>query len=308
MAKILALALAFGLYKAYEITSVDEQTIAVPLTILINEGFVISSNYPEKVRITIRGKKNSLTGLADENFEAVIDLRRHLKEGKFREPIQLNRRDATDVGKYEVILDRRELTVTLEEKMTKSVVVSPSLTGFPSAGYELSHYFVSPSSVTVSGPKSLVTQVNSVKTEEIDLAGRSSDFTVSTRLLRPSTVLRIPGGEAVEFHAVIKPSVVVEKLQDVTIVVADLVPGLALLSPLPPASLTAQGLQLDFSALEPGAISFMLDCSEIKAPGTWTLPLGITVPDNILVLDYEPREITITVGYPADRQEGENPP
>lgn len=303
--KVLSLGVAVLCFYAYRITSFDERTISVPLKILINEGFVISSNYPEKIRVMIRGEKNSLTGLADENFEARIDLRPRIREGKYREQIQLIRRDPTDEGKYEIRLDRRELTVTLEEKLTRSVVVSPSLTGFPSAGYELSHYFVSPASVSVTGPKSMVTQVDAVRTEEIDLSGRSEDFTVPTRLIRPSSVLTIPGGETVEFHAVIKPSVVVEKLQDVAIVVAELDPELVLLSPLPPASLTAQGLQLDFGALKPGEINLMVDCSGVEEPGLFTLPLSVNVPENILVLDYEPRTVILSVGYAAERREPE---
>lgn len=61
--------------------------------------------------------------------------------------------------------------IRLEEVVEKYTPVSPTLHGATAEGYEVASIETVPSKIAVSGPKSLLSRVNSVGTEPIDIEG-----------------------------------------------------------------------------------------------------------------------------------------
>ena len=80
--------------------------------------------------------------------------------------------DTTTSTSIRVNVDPINARTHLEQKLTRSIVVQPDLSGFPLAGYELERYFITPSAVTVTGPRSQVEELQFIPTEEIDLSTR----------------------------------------------------------------------------------------------------------------------------------------
>ena len=295
-AKILSLILAIICVSLYRINSLDRRNFNIPLHVKMNESFVASGTIPQKVSVSIRGQEDLIYSIMDEDLEAYIDFSSYKTEGEFKEPVRLVRKGAALDDSIEIRIDPVELTLKQEQKLTRSIVISPVISGFPASGYELTHYFMSPSSVTVVGPRSIVEGLQTIKTEEIDISGQFEDFIVSARLVKPDNSVYIPGGEVVEFHGIIVESIVVEKYSDLSLVVIDLPETLEIISPIPQASITVQGRQLLLSGISRDQFNFMIDCSGISVPGEYSLPVMVNIPEDLTVLDYYPKEAVIIVG------------
>ncbi len=243
-----------------------------------------------------RGEGDDVSGVLAEDIEAFVNLVPYPEEGEYRVPIEFRKSGtALQPEALELRSRPRELEVTLEQRTVRSLVVQPELSGFPALGYDLTQYFVSPSSVTAVGPESQMAGLTELKTEIIDLSGRLSDFSVTTRLVHPSPQIEIPGGDIVEFRGVIDEAVVIRTIPDREIVVFDLPVGLQIVGELPRVSLTVQGSQLTVEAARPQDMTFYVEGGSITRPGSYTLPLKMDIPPGLAVLQVLPLEVTIEV-------------
>jgi YbbR domain-containing protein len=74
------------------------------------------------------------------------------------------------------------------EAVTRSLPVAPMLSGSVAEGYRVAAVTVEPASVTVSGPATVVAGLVAVDTEPLDIGGRSSLLTATSRLRIPTDV------------------------------------------------------------------------------------------------------------------------
>ena len=294
--KIICIALAIVLYILFRVNTLTERQLTVPLQVITAEGFIVSSEYPRSINITLRGDSEDIQSILPDDIEAFVNLAPYPEEGEFQVPVEF-RKKGSALQPEALELKPRPKTITLsqESRMVRSLVVRPELSGFPTLGYELTQFFVSPSSVTAVGPRSQLEDLNELKTEIIDLSGRRSDFTITTRIVLPSAQIEIPGGLIVEFRGVIDEAVVIRTIADREVVVFDLPEGLQIKGDLPRVSLTVQGSQLTVEGARPQDMTFYIDGSTIKGPGRYTLPLKMDIPQGLAVLQLLPREVTIEV-------------
>ena len=294
--KIICIALAIVLYILFRVNTLTERQLTVPLQVITSEGFIVSSEYPHSINITLRGDSEDLQSILPDDIEAFVNLAPYPEEGEFQVPVEF-RKKGSALQPEALELKPRPKTITLsqESRMVRSLVVRPELSGFPTLGYELTQFFVSPSSVTAVGPRSQLKDLNELKTEIIDLSGRRNDFTITTRIVLPSAQIEIPGGLIVEFRGVIDEAVVIRTIADREVVVFDLPEGLQIKGDLPRVSLTVQGSQLTVEGARPQDMTFYINGSTIKGPGRYTLPLKMDIPQGLAVLQLLPREITIEV-------------
>ncbi len=294
--KILCIALAVVLYILFRINTLTEKQITVPLEVVTSEGFVVSSDHPGNVNIILRGEEDDIRGILNEDVEAYVNLAPYPEEGEYQVPIEFRKKGtALQPEALEIRSRPREITLSQERRTVRSLVVKPEISGFPALGYELTQYFVSPSSVTAIGPQSQMVELNELTTEIIDLSGRRGDFTVTTRIVKPSSQITIPGGEVVEFRGIVDESVVIRTIADREVVVFDLAEDLHIAEDLPRVSLTVQGSQLTVESVRPQDMTFYVDGSQIRRPGTYILPLKMDIPPGLAVLQLLPREVEITV-------------
>ncbi len=304
LAKILSILAAILLSLFYQINNLEERYFSIPLVIETNENLSVSGNYPLSVRVNLRGTEELIYSILDNDITAVADFSSYDNEGTFKAPVQIKLDTGYGSGEdsMEIRVEPSEVTISQELKVTRSLEIQPTLSSFPPTGYELVQYFVSPSVVTVQGPESQLENVDSIQTEEIDLAGRYDNFTVSSRLLPPGDNVSFPGGSTVEFKGVIEEAVIIQNLNDLEIVAVDLDPDLTIAQNLPAVSITIQGSQLLLEQIRNRDLHFYLDCSRANLPGVYTLPVQVDVPEGVAVLKYSPREISVTFSSRSDQQ------
>ncbi len=294
--KIICAGLAILLYLLFRVNTQTEREITIPLEVITPRGLIVSSDYPRSINITLRGNENDVKGVLPDDIEAFINLLPYSEEGEYQRLIEIRKKGtALQPEALELRSRPRELSLTIEKQVMRSLVVRPELSGIPALGYSLTQSFISPSSVTVVGPQSQMANLTELTTEMIDLSGRLKNFTVTTRIVSPSPQIELPGGRIVEFRGVIDEVVIIRTIEDQELIVFDLPDGLRITEELPRVRLTLQGNQLAVEGVRPQDMTFFLDGSRISSPGSYTLPLAMDIPPGLAVLTLVPREVEIQV-------------
>ena len=295
-AKVLSLTAAILLLVFHDVSRLEERFLSVPLELELPRGYVPASNYPNNVRVSLRGESEEIFRILEEDIRAYVDLTDHDGAGVFKVPVEVERQGTARAAEpFEISVEPLNVTITLEESLQKGVEVVPSISGFPPTGYELTQYQVSPSTVEIEGPRSHVEDIEEVSTEEIDLTGRREDFNVRVRLQRTDPLISFLGGDVVEFRGIVEEAVVLHTFEPVEIILLGLDPELQVEGQLPSGIVRVQGRQTELEDIEPEAVQLIADASAITEAGTHEISVRPDVPQGLVVLRYEPRTVEVVV-------------
>ncbi len=294
-AKIISLAAAALLFLFYRVNTMDERFFSVPLQVDPPAGLAISKPYPKSARVTLRGKEEAIFSVIEEDVEVYADFGRFQSEGQFRVPIRVVRRGSSlNIEPLDIRVEPAEISVTLEQRIEKTVNLEAVIRGSPPAGYDLVQHTLVPDRVQISGPRSLVNSVETIQLEEIDLEGRIEDFTEQLMILEESSLLDYSQQRAVMFRGIVREAVIIKTFEGVDIISIDLSPDLRLAEPLPNGSVRIQGNQRSIEALPPEKLRLVIDCGEIEKPGPETLYPQPDIPPEFMVLKFEPQQLNLT--------------
>ena len=294
-AKIISLAAAALLFLFYRVNTMDERFFSVPLQVDPPAGLAISKPYPKSARVTLRGKEEAIFSIIEEDVEVFADFGRFQSEGQFRVPVRVVRRGSSlNIEPLDIRVEPAEISVTLEQRIEKTVVLEPVIRGSPPAGYDLVQYTIVPDSVQISGPRTLVNAMETVRLEEIDLEGRTEDFTEQVMIVEENSLLDYSRERAIVFRGILREAVIIKTFEDVDIISIDLSPDLRLAEPLPKGSIRIQGNQRAIEALPPGQLRLVIDCGEIEKPGPEMVYPQPDIPPEFVVLKFEPQELDLT--------------
>ena len=293
-AKILSVAAALMLLVFHDITRLEERFLTIPLEVELSDRLLPASPYPAEVRVRLRGESESVFRIVETDLRAFVDVRSVTAEGDYRAPVQIARDAGVDTA-IEIQLDPNAVSLVLEEKLLKSVVVEPNTSGFPPSGYELVQVIMTPSLVEVEGPRSRVEPIETLTTEDIDLSTRREDFTERIRIARPDPLIRFPGGEIVEVRGIVEEAVVLQTFEPIDILVTGLAVDLRLGQDLPTGLIRAQVRQIDLENMSPSELQLQVDVSRVSESGAIRLPVRPVVPPGFVVLRYEPTSVVLLI-------------
>jgi hypothetical protein len=303
-AKVLSLAAALLLFFFYRLNRLEDRYISAPLAVSMNDEYVLSSQTPRSVRVTLRGESNAISAIQEDDVRASLDLSGYRAEGSFRAPVQVERKgSALGVDPLEIRTDPADIAVSIEKRITRIVPVTPSFKGFLEPGYDLVSFDISPSEVAVSGPSSAVARVDDVQTDFIELAGRSSDFTVKARTVKKESLLTI-GADFVEFRAVVQRSLAIKDFDGVAIAGEGLAAELALAQALPPGTLRIRSSATDITGFSPAQGTLFVDLSGMRKPGVYQAKVQSRAPDGFTIERFEPQSIQVTIVQAGSSPQG----
>jgi YbbR domain-containing protein len=295
-AKVIALGVAVVIVLFSDLARTDERYFSVPLEVLVDDSVMPSEEFPTRARVRLRGDESEIYAVNEEDVVAVADFREHTTDGQYRAPVEVERSGtALDFEALEITVEPLNVVVTLEQKLTSSLPVAANIVGFPPHGYEFSDFRISPTTVDVEGPRSVLEGLTQILTEEIDLTGRTEDFSERVRLARPSPLVVFPGGNVVDFRALISETRIQTTFENLPIDVRGLDPLYELVSDPVTASIRVQGKQLDLEGVPPDRFEVSVDASQIDGSGNYSLATVALVPSGIVVLDIDPSAIEVTV-------------
>lgn len=294
--KIISVAAAVLLFFFYRVSSLEERFFNVPLVVQFHENYTPAESYPETVRVIIKGRDEDIKLVLEDEIEALVDYSEYGEEGRFREPVQIRKKGfAMEITPLEIRVEPRELNLLLESLMVKSLIVVPTVIGFPGKGYELIQHFITPSSVEVYGSRSKIKNLKEIYTEDIDISSRIADFNTKVRLKKADSSIAFSGGDIVEFSASIKEVSIVRSMSGVDIITLDLDNRFQIGGFQGIYTMEIQGKMLELEKYVPDDFRFTVDCATLKKSGSYNLPLIPDVPVGILVLNYEPKEIRVEI-------------
>ncbi len=135
---------------------------------------------PKRVSIVIEGQERLLRSLRQNEIGATIDLS-NTRAGKVFVTLT---KDNIIVPKMLTVnsIDPETISLKIESQLTKIVTVKPAVVGLPQKGFAIVEISVVPAQISLSGPKSAVVKVYSIKTEPIDINGINADLTYKANL------------------------------------------------------------------------------------------------------------------------------
>ena len=295
-AKVLSLAIALFLFFFYRLNKLEERYLSVPLVVSTNEEFVPASQYPRSVRLALKGESNDLFQIQEEDIRASIDLSGVRAEGLAKATVTIEKRGAAlGLEPLEIVPDPAEIAVAMERRATRVVPITPAFHGYLDPGYNLRSFDMSPGEVEIAGPASAVAKAVDVLTEPIDLSGKMADFSVKSRLVRANPLVSIVGADSVEFRGMVERAITVRNFPSLAIAAEGLAESLALEEPLPAARLNVRSADGALAAVEPGPGALSVDFSAVRKPGTYTLPVKVTLSEGLTLESVEPATVTVRV-------------
>lgn len=177
--KLLSLALAFILWLVYSGSRELTTAISVPVQYRnIPTDLEIGPNLVEEVRLIVRGPSPLLSRVAASPAPVILDLGNVRRPGLTTFSIQR----ANVSLPSGVVLERAipsQIQIRTETRVTKEVSVVPIFENIPD-GFQVASWSVSPSRLTLSGPKSRLDSIHSVHTDPIDLKVHAKEGRVVT--------------------------------------------------------------------------------------------------------------------------------
>ena len=152
-----------------------------------------------------------------------------------------------------------------------------------------------PICIEVVGPASLLSSLDDVTTDPIELTGRSEGFQLRIKVTEKDPLVSYLSSDVVEFSAEVRRAIVFKTFQDIPVEATDLAPALAVRSNLPVGSVRVSASRSELEDFIPSAGVLQVDLSEINEPGTYTLAVVPHFPAGFQVESWLPMVVAVTI-------------
>ena len=158
-AKIICLVIAVFLYFFHQASLIDTKTFVVPLTI-IEDGMVMRS-----VSVVVRAEEDAVKSVSISDLTASINLDTITQAGSYKLPIKITLSDRLmEYDPFEVKIKEDTIKIDVDLKTMKYVPIDPyqNQIGEVADGYEIDSIEISPSTVEIMEPASIVAKTDKV--------------------------------------------------------------------------------------------------------------------------------------------------
>jgi YbbR domain-containing protein len=211
----------------------------------------------------------------------------------FESAVKLEPRNQLGNLVQRVSVDPAAIDVKIEieqQSFSRSLAVSPKLTGQPRQGYNLVGVSADPAVVTVFGPESYINAAAKVDTQPVNINDATEDVIHSVSLDLPPGVTVLGG---VEVTVTANISAAPGQLEfTVPVSVSGLEGDVRVSGSLPSVKVFVFGPLPDLLELNTSDITASVDMSG-KDPGTHKVKVQVTVPDGLEVRSVSPEEAEI---------------
>ncbi len=294
--KVICLAIALFLFLFFRINSLESKTFFVPLKVENTESLTPSLAYLDAVRVSLRGERNSIYSILEEDVISYIDASLAVEEGEFTAPVKIRLTGtAAAVDMLEVTVDPPEVTLMLEQRVSKILPISPVLTGFPGEGYAFDSCVLNPSSLEVSGPRAAIEVLSELKTEPISVSGLNSSADGAVAVIIPSSLVSLSDSERISYRVYVSPEISQRSLEEVSIVYGPLASDLEIESATTTANLVISGPSPELSRWRPHPSLLFVSCEGITRAGRYALDIRVNIPNEFSVVTLEPQEASVLI-------------
>ena len=293
--KIAALVGAVFTWFFYDMISLEERYLTVPLEVSINETVAPLRSYPEAVKLTVRGRAEDIYLFSDEDFRAFADFSAHDVPGRYAVPISVQSlRSAELLNDIQIDTDPKFLDLAFDWKVTKQVEVTADLKGFPASGFEVAEVRVEPAFVEISAPESVAALIETVSTIPIPIDGSRNSFSVLAEVAIDDKTVSFTGDPIVRLYVTVSEVYIEKNFEPLPIELNHSLSGGTLSITPQTGSLSLSGRQLLMDGLSAADVSLKVDLPELVPGESVELPVVPSVPEGTTVLQQTPQTVTVT--------------
>lgn len=293
--KIAALVGAVFTWFFYDMISLEERYLTVPLEVSINETVAPLRSYPEAVKLTVRGRAEDIYLFSDEDFRAFADFSAHDVPGRYAVPISVQSlRSAELLNDIQIDTDPKFLDLAFDWKVTKQVEVTADLKGFPASGFEVAEVRVEPAFVEISAPESVAALIETVSTIPIPIDGSRNSFSVLAEVALDDKTVSFTGEPIVRLYVTVSEVFTEKTFEPLPIELNHSLSGGTLSITPQTGSLSLSGRQLLMDGLSAADVSLKVDLPELVPGESVELPVVPSVPEGTTVLQQTPLTVTVT--------------
>lgn len=293
--KIAALVGAVFTWFFYDMISLEERYLTVPLEVSINETVAPLRSYPEAVKLTVRGRAEDIYLFSDEDFRAFADFSAYDVPGRYAVPISVQSlRSAELLNDIQIDTDPKFLDLAFDWKVTKQVEVTADLKGFPASGFEVAEVRVEPAFVEISAPESVAAPIETVSTIPIPIDGSRNSFSVLAEVAIDDKTVSFTGDPIVRLYVTVSEVYIEKTFEPLPIELNHSLSGGTLSITPQTGSLSLSGRQLLMNGLSAADVSLKVDLPELVPGESVELPVVPSVPEGTTVLQQTPQTVTVT--------------
>ncbi|MCL2128178.1 MAG: CdaR family protein, partial [Treponema sp.] len=230
------------------------------------------------------------------DIEAYVDFSRYESEGLYRAPVQIRKKGtALEVEPLEISVSPMEISLRVDRKISKTLPLTAAVRGRVAPGYDLVSYSVSPPDAVITGPLGILEPFLELETEPVELEGKNADFTVPVNIVVPNPLFVLRGNGTAEFQGHVRPAIPVRNFEGLPIVITGLDPRFTADTVERRGSVRLEGGQSQLESFKPPDGFLSVDCSGLSRPGTYTLPVLISLPGGFYLIRQEPEELVLII-------------
>lgn len=176
---------------------------------------------------------------------------------------------------------------------SRPLPVTPTLSGAPAAGYEVTAITVDPLLVSVEGEADLLVGLAQAETEPVSVTGATRNVVQDVGLALPDGVLPVGGDFSVRVTVTIK-AIATTRTYDAAVVLAGANPGFEYRLSVTHALATVGGALADLDRLD-GASFLLVAPVGSLGPGSHDVTLNANPPLGLSIVRIEPVTVTVTI-------------
>ena len=289
------ISLVFAILLWYFVVGEDkiDTTVYIPVEIVnLPRELVISNQFKKQLEATVSGPRGLISGLNRQRITRTINLAK-ATPGTIvirNEPEAIQFPRGVTVSR----IQPTHITLLIDELVEKELPVQARTTGDPAIGHELAAVVFEPPLIKISGPKAIVGREKLLTAKPIDISGLKGPTTIQVPLeLRPA-LLELMGETVVTANVVIREKTMEKTVTDIPIHLA--AADSARKVTIEPDTINVRAL-LPLSSKGNQTRLFEASVStEGLSVGVHRLPVKITAPEQIKIIETLPPTVTVRIG------------
>lgn len=294
------LSLIFAIFLWYFVVGEDkvDTTVYIPVEIVnLPKELVISNQFKKQLEATVSGPRGLINGINRQRITRTINLakatpgtiviRNEPETIQFPRGVTISRIQPTHIS------------LLIDELVEKELPVQAKTTGTPASGHELAGVIFEPPSIKISGPKAVVGREKFLPAKPIDISGLKRPTAIQIPLQLHAALLELMGETVVTANVVIREKTTERTIADVPVRLAEADPTRKVV--IEPDTINVRALlPLSSKGNQAGLLDASVSTDGLSI-GTHRLPVKITAPEQIKIIETIPPTVTVRIGRGLDK-------
>jgi YbbR domain-containing protein len=268
-------------------------------------GYYIDSRSGLPPEITVSGAKS----LIDNISKVIYDLNLASLTGSTEISVDFKPIDAdgNEIANLTLTPKSAGIGIGLQPSQAlKSVPIVVDYQGNPASNFALTSLSSDPFLVEVAGPAEALSDIVSIRTEPLNLTGKTSSFDQSVRLINPNDKVSLSASQA-NVHVEIRQIDTALIFEDILIELRGANPNYDYSLNPDRVDITIRGGLSGISEASSDEVRPRIDLSGLE-PGVHDIPVSVALPSGVSLDTVSPLQIEVTITVKGDTTDGQDNP